>query len=310
MSPTGASEPGWGSVWPAPAKLNLCLRILGRRPDGYHELQTAIQFLDFCDELVFMPRDDGDVRRPVGLAGVAEEQDLAVRAARLLQAETGCRRGAEIRIRKRIAAGGGLGGGSSDAATTLVALNRLWQLRLSTAELTDLGRQLGADVPVFVLGRAAWVEGIGEILTPVDFPESLYLVLNPACSVATAAVYQAPGLTRNSPPITISRFLSDGGDNDCTEVVRNGYPAVGRALDWLARFGDARLTGTGACVYAAFGDLPAARDVLDELPDGWSAFVARGCNRSPLLASVGPAEAGTTARPGERGSPGELADGV
>lgn len=287
MSPAGSSAPDWGSVWPAPAKLNLCLRILGRREDGYHNLQMAIQFLDHCDELVFTPSDDATIRRPVGLSGVTEDQDLAVRAARLLQTATDCRRGAEIRISKRIPAGGGLGGGSSDAATTLCALNHLWGLNLSTGALLDLGRQLGADVPVFVLGRAAWVEGIGERLTPVDFPERLYLVVSPGCSVATSDVFQAPGLTRNSAPITISRFLSDGGGNDCTELVRAMYPAVGEALDWLGRYGDARLTGTGACVFAAIDDGQTADGALEKLPGGWSGFVARGCNVSPLLASTG-----------------------
>jgi 4-diphosphocytidyl-2-C-methyl-D-erythritol kinase len=282
-----ARPPDWESVWPAPAKLNLFLHILGRRPDGYHEVQTALQFLDRYDELAFAPRDDGRICRPSGPAGVPEAADLTVRAATLLQAETGSRQGVEIRIRKRIPVGGGLGGGSSDAATTLHALNRLWALNLPDEALLSLGRRLGADVPVFVLGRAAWAEGIGDRLTPVDFPEPVYLVVAPDCSVATVDVFQAAGLTRNSAPITISSFLAYGAGNDCTGWVRTAYPEVGRALDWLGRFGEARLTGTGACVYAAFDDPGAARGVLEEVPAAWSAFVARGCNRSPLLGSIG-----------------------
>jgi len=310
MSQAAAPGPDWGSVWPAPAKLNLCLRILGRRPDGYHDLQMAIQFLDRCDELVFTPLDDGRIRRLEGLAGVPEEQDLAVRAARLLQSSTGCQRGTEIQIRKCIPVGGGLGGGSSDAATTLCALNRLWRLDLSVDALLELGRQLGADVPVFVLGRAAWVEGIGERLTPVDFCQPHYLVVSPGCSVSTSEVFQAPGLTRNSAPITIARFLSDGGDNDCTNLVRTVYPAVGRALDWLDGFGDARLTGTGACIYAAFEDLHTARGALDKLPGGWSAFIARGCNLSPLRAFAGADDVARAAGPEGCGRTDELANGV
>jgi len=303
MSRAGAAAPDWGSVWPAPAKLNLCLRILGRRPDGYHDLQMAIQFLDRCDELVFAPTDDERICRPEGLDGLPEEQDLAVRAARLLQSSTGCRRGAEIRIRKRIPVGGGLGGGSSDAATTLCALNRLWRLDLSVDALRELGRQLGADVPVFVLGRAAWVEGIGERLTPVDFSQPHYLVGSPGCNVSTSEVFRAPGLTRNSTPITIARFLSDGGENDCTNLVRTRYPVVGRALDWLDGFGDARLTGTGACVFAAFENLQTARGAIDKLPGRWSAFIARGCNESPLRTFAGAEETAQAIGPEGCGRP-------
>jgi 4-diphosphocytidyl-2-C-methyl-D-erythritol kinase len=278
--------PGWGQPLPAPAKLNLFLRITGRRPDGYHELQTVYQLLDYGDELIFRARDDGRIRRRAGPAGVAEDDDLSVRAASLLQAETGCRRGAEIEIRKRVPMGGGLGGGSSDAATTLVALNALWGLGLTRGALADLGGRLGADVPVFVHGRSAWGEGIGSTLTPVDLPPRSYAVVKPPCSVSTAGVFQAPELTRNSPPLTICGFLSHGAGNDCLAVVRDRFPAVGEALEWLGRFGEARLTGTGACVFAAFDRLADARAVIDALPAGYEGFAAKGVDRSPLLDSV------------------------
>ena len=241
MRQAGGAGPGQAGMWPAPAKLNLFLHILGRRDDGYHELQTAFQFLDYGDELSIDVREDGQIRRPEGLAGLPERDDLVVAAARLLRTETGASRGAEIRIRKRVPAGAGLGGGSSDAATTLVALNELWGTGLSRAELARLGAQLGADVPVFVGGRAAWAEGIGDRLTPTDFPEPWYAVIYPGRAVPTTEVFADPELTRNSAPITISRFIRSGGRNDCTRVVRKRYAEVGRALDWLGRQGNARL---------------------------------------------------------------------
>lgn len=283
MSPSAGPGPDWGAVWPAPAKLNLMLHILGRRADGYHTLQTAFQFLDYADGLRFLPAADGRITRPAGLAGLPEEQDLVVRAAGLLQAETGCGQGAEIHVSKRIPEGGGLGGGSSDAATTLVALNHYWGTGIDHQRLQEIGATLGADVPVFVAGRAAWAEGIGQQLTPLDLPEPWYLVIAPDCRVRTADVFQDPGLTRNSAPITISRFLAQGGGNDCTAVVRRRYPQVARALDWLAQFGDARLTGTGACVFAAFEGEREAREAGAKAPSEWLAFVAKGRNRSPLV---------------------------
>ena len=283
MSQPAWPGPEWGAAWPAPAKLNLTLRIIGRRADGYHLLQTIFQFLDYADELCFKPTADGRIRRSLGLSGLAPERDLVVRAATLLQAETGCSRGVDIQVSKRIPEGGGLGGGSSDAATTLVALNHYWRLGLSQQRLQQIGASLGADVPVFIGGRAAWAEGIGEQLTPVALPEPWYLVVMPDCQVPTADVFRDSELTRNSPPITISRFLAQGGGNDCTPVVRRRFPAVARALDWLDQFGEARLTGTGACVFAAFGDEHEARETGAKLPQGWSAFVAAGRNRSPLL---------------------------
>ena len=283
MSPPASAAREQGGAWPAPAKLNLFLHILGRRDDGYHDLQTAYQFLDFGDRLRFEPRDDGRIRRLVGLEGLAEKDDLVVSAARRLQSETGVSAGAEITIDKCIPAGAGLGGGSSDAATTLVALNALWSTGLSRDDLATLGAGLGADVPVFVLGRAAWAEGIGDILTPVDFPAPWYAVVYPGISVATPDVFDHPELTRNSAPITISCFIRSGGRNDCTRVVRERYAEVGRALDWLGRRGNARLTGTGASVFAEFDSEDEARAALRGLPGAWQGFVARGLNRSPLL---------------------------
>ncbi len=270
------------AAWPAPAKLNLMLRIVGRRPDGYHLLQTVFQFLDRSDWLWFDVRDDGLIERTGAVPGVPAEADLTVRAARLLQQTAGIRQGATIRIAKQLPMGGGLGGGSSDAATTLVALNHLWRAGLTLVKLAELGLTLGADVPVFVHGRAAWAEGVGERLTPVDLAEPWFVVLVPACPVATGAVFKDPDLTRNSPPITITDFMAGTGGNDCETVVYRRYPEVAAAADWLAQFGQARLTGTGACVFAAFPDGSSAERVLVRLPGNWTGFVARGRNRSPL----------------------------
>lgn len=272
-------------AWPAPAKLNLFLHLTGRRPDGYHSLQTVFQLLDFCDELFIEPTGDGDIRRPEGAIDVAPEEDLVVRAARLLQRASGGRAGAEIRVRKRIPAGGGLGGGSSDAATVLVALNRLWGLDWPAGKLAGLGLQLGADVPVFVHGRSAWAEGVGERLVPVGLPPAWYAVVCPDCAVSTAAVFSDPELTRDTPETTINGFLSGGGRNDCEPVVRRRYPAVAAALDWLSgrsADGGASLTGTGGCVFARFETAAAAEDALRGLPPGWTGFAARGLAESPL----------------------------
>jgi len=240
-------------AWPAPAKLNLMLRIVGRRADGYHLLQTVFQFLDFGDELGFRIRGDGRLGLTDPLPGVAVEEDLVYRAALLLQRHTGCAQGADITVDKRLPMGGGLGGGSSDAATTLVALNQLWGTRLGVDDLAALGERLGADVPVFVRGQAAWGEGVGDLLTPVTLPEPWYLVVCPAVSVNTGAVFKDPELTRNSPPITISDFVAGWQGNDCLPVVEGRYPQVAETRRRLGKFGPARLTGTGACVFV---DLP------------------------------------------------------
>ena len=273
--------------WPAPAKLNLFLHILGRRPDGYHELQTCFQFVDLCDDLDITVRTDGQIRRSQGAPGVAAEADLCVRAARLLQSASGCTLGVDLTVTKRIPMGAGMGGGSSDAATCLVALNRLWGLRWSTDALAELGLKLGADVPVFVRGHAAWAEGVGEKLTALTgslAPKmDNYLIIKPNVSVGTAEVFNDPELTRNSLPITIHGFLASGGSNDCLGVVRRRYPEVGRALDWLAQFGPARLTGTGACVFLSIATMERGREILSRAPPTFDAFLARGMNDSPLL---------------------------
>ena len=273
--------------WLAPAKLNLFLHITGRRADGYHLLQTLFQFLDYGDVLDYELRDDTRIERPEGPAGVAPEDDLAVKAARLLQRRTGSRRGVSIHLRKILPLEAGLGGGSSDAATTLVALNRLWGTGLNETELMALAQELGADVPVFVGGKAAWAEGIGEKLTPLEPPELWYLVLEPACRVSTGEIFQAPELTRNSAPITISGFRSAGTRNDFEPVVRKRHPEVAAVLDWLAAHASgARLTGSGACVFAPFAAQQDAVRVQAVLPGGWKGFVAKGCNRSPLLSRL------------------------
>jgi 4-diphosphocytidyl-2-C-methyl-D-erythritol kinase len=273
--------------WPAPAKLNLFLHIVGRRPDGYHELQTCFQFVDLCDDISIEVRTDGRIRRITEIAGVAEEADLCVRAAKALQSAAACALGADIRVVKRIPMGGGLGGGSSDAATCLVALNHLWNINWPRDRLASLGLKLGADVPVFVHGRAAWAEGVGERLTPLYPPlapmQTNYLILKPNVNVGTAEVFQDIDLTRNSAPITIHGFLASGGRNDCLGVVRRRYPEVARALDWLSEFGHARLTGTGACVFLACDTMDRARDIVGKLPPGLEAFLVRGLNDSPLL---------------------------
>jgi 4-diphosphocytidyl-2-C-methyl-D-erythritol kinase len=272
--------------WPAPAKLNLFLHITGRRPDGYHSLQTVFQFLAIGDRLHFEVREDAAIECHGGPPGLASELDLCVRAARLLQQHTSTGKGVDIYNEKVLPPGGGLGGGSSDAATCLVVLNRLWGLGLDRAGLAALGLQLGADVPVFIHGQAAWAEGVGEILTPVTLPEPWYLVVSPALSVSTADIFSDAELTRDTPRMTIRAFLSGGGHNDCEAVVRRRYPEVGAVLDWLNSFSTARMTGTGGCVFAAFETEAGAREVERQVPEAWPCFVARGVNRSPLLAAI------------------------
>jgi 4-diphosphocytidyl-2-C-methyl-D-erythritol kinase len=277
--PLGSPHP-----WPAPGKLNLFLHVVGRRPDGYHELQTAFQFIDLSDSLRFFERPAGVIKRLDEVPGVAADDDLVVRAARLLAAAAGRPvPGVAIGLEKRLPIGGGVGGGSSDAATVLVALNELWNLGLPAATLAGLGLTLGADVPVFVFGHAAWAEGVGEQLQPIDFPESVYVLVCPEVAVSTAEVFKAPELTRDSAITTITGFLQAGGRNDFEPVVRRRHPEVAAALDWLAQYGTARLTGTGSCVFAAIPDAARASAVLARLPRQWQGWVTVGRNRSPLL---------------------------
>jgi 4-diphosphocytidyl-2-C-methyl-D-erythritol kinase len=270
-------------AWPAPAKVNLFLHITGRRPDGYHELSTAFQFLDFGDQLSFVPRADDAIRLTADLPGVDPEVNLVVRAARLLAAETGTKSGVDIHLEKRIPMGGGLGGGSSDAATVLVALDRIWDTQLGADALAELGLRLGADVPVFVRGQAAFAEGVGEKLTPHEFEEPWYVVINPGVTVSTAEIFAAPELTRDGSQATISCFAMGAEHNDCEPVVRSRHPEVARALDWLALRGPARLTGTGGCLFGWYADKAQAQAVAADVPPPWQAILARGRNRSSLL---------------------------
>lgn len=272
--------------WPAPAKLNLFLHITGRRPDGYHLLQTVFQFLDFGDSLQFEVRRDSELRRVTPVAGLPESSDICLRAARLLQQASGTRRGADLRLEKRIPMGGGLGGGSSDAATVLLALNSLWELDYGLDELAALGLQLGADVPVFVRGRAAWAEGVGEKLEFIELPEPWYLVIAPAVHVSTAEVFNDPDLMRNCSPVTVHDLVAGRCSNVCEPVVRRRYPEVDRTLNWLGQYTEARMTGTGACVFGRFASRSEAYNVLDFFNaegSGGSAFIAKGLNESPLL---------------------------
>ncbi|HKW38760.1 MAG TPA: 4-(cytidine 5'-diphospho)-2-C-methyl-D-erythritol kinase [Burkholderiales bacterium] len=274
----------WSRSYPAPAKLNLFLHVVGRRADGYHLLQTVFRLIDRCDTLRFAPRRDGAIRLLRALPGVPEEENLAVRAARLLQAEGRGGAGADIDLEKNIPIGGGLGGGSSDAATTLAVLNRLWRLDLPRERLAALALALGADVPFFLLGRNAFGEGVGERLTPLDLPQAWYVVLAPPVAVATRAVFSAPELTRNSETIKISGFSAGFGRNDLEPVVCRRHPDVAKHLEWLRRFGDARMSGSGACVFAEFAAEREARSVHSRMPADMRGFVARGLDRQPLAA--------------------------
>ena len=274
-------------IWPAPAKLNLLLHITGQREDGYHELQTVFQFLDYGDELQFQPRTDGRIQRAQDVAGVPAEEDLVVRAAKALQQSCGCEQGVDISLDKKLPMGAGLGGGSSDAATTLHALNRIWDCGLSSEALAEIGLKLGADVPVFVHGFAAFAEGIGEQLTPVELEQHWYLVVTPDIHVSTAAIFNDLELTRDCPAIKICGLRDSGWDNVCLPVVTKHYPKVAEALEMLGQYAEARMSGTGASVFAAFETEAEAKKIqvcLQDagMPASWKSFIARGMNMSPL----------------------------
>jgi len=273
-------------VWLAPAKINRFLHITGRRDNGYHDLQTVFQFLDYADELRFNILEHNTISHSNPLPGIAAEDDLTIRAARLLQQETQCSLGVQISITKRLPMGGGLGGGSSDAATTLVALNQLWNLHLTTEHLARLGVQLGADVPVFVHGFSAWAEGVGEDLSAIELDEPWFVVLIPSVSVSTADVFSSPSLKRNCKPISINDYLSGQGTNVCEPVVCSLYPEVSQAIEWLTQFAEPRMTGTGACVFAAVASEQEGKHILEEKPEKFNGFVARGMNLSPLYSKV------------------------
>lgn len=276
------------SHWPSPAKLNLFLYITGQRADGYHTLQTLFQFLDYGDEIGINLRHDGEIHLLTPVEGVAHEDNLIVRAARLLMktASTSDRlpagSGADISIEKRLPMGGGLGGGSSNAATVLVALNHLWRCGLSVDELAAIGLTLGADVPVFVRGHAAFAEGVGEILTPIDPPEKWYLVAHPGVSIPTPVIFNDPDLPRNTPKRSIKTLLKCEFGNDCEVIARKRFREVDAALSWLLEYAPSRLTGTGACVFAEFDTESRARQVLEQAPEWLKGFVAKGVNLSPL----------------------------
>jgi 4-diphosphocytidyl-2-C-methyl-D-erythritol kinase len=281
----------WNTPLPAPAKINLFLHVVGRRADGYHLLQTTFRMLARWDDLSFSPRSDGEIRMARPLPGVPEDSDLCVRAARLLQAESGTRNGVTITLDKRLPMGGGLGGGSSDAATVLLALNRLWQIGLPRTSLMKLGLTLGADVPFFIFGRNAFAEGVGEELQPLGLREAWYLVIEPPVSVPTAKIFSAPDLTRNTESIRIAAFPAEGGSNfgrnDLEPVACRQYPEVAEALGWLGQFGAARMSGSGACVFAEYRSEAEALAVLACLPGGWKAWVARSLEEHPLIGCAG-----------------------
>lgn len=267
---------------PAPAKLNLFLHITGRRADGYHNLQTLFQFLDHSDTLHFNLRSDGELRLLTDLLGVDAEDNLIMRAARMLKRASGTALGADIQLDKVLPMGGGIGGGSSDAATTLLGLNHLWQTGLSIDQLAEIGITLGADVPVFVRGHAAWAEGVGEQLTPVELAEPWFLVVAPDCHVSTAEIFSDERLTRNTSPITLAAFVAGGSRNDCLPVVTTRYPEIRNTLILLNNYCEAKMTGTGSCLFGAFPNEREADKVRARLPATLRSFVARGCNVSPL----------------------------
>jgi 4-diphosphocytidyl-2-C-methyl-D-erythritol kinase len=279
-----------GPDYEAPAKLNLFLHVVGRREDGYHLLQSVFVLIDRCDRVRIRVRDDGAIQRTSELPGVLPEEDLVVRAARLLQEASGTTQGADIEVEKNIPMGGGLGGGSSDAATVLLALDRLWETGFGPEALAELGSTLGADVPFFLFGAPAWAEGIGDRLQVIDLPVRWYLVLTPPVTVPTGVIFTAPELTRDTEPLKMADFSVQPGDsrfharlrNDLEPVVVARYPAVKEHLEWLRRHADARMTGSGGCVFAAFDQREAALELLGRLPASMKGFVSQGLTQHPL----------------------------
>jgi 4-diphosphocytidyl-2-C-methyl-D-erythritol kinase len=277
----------WDREWPAPAKINLFLHVIGRRADGYHLLQTVFRFIDLADSLRCEPRADGRVVLATPLPGVAPAADLTVRAAEALRQATGCTAGVTLHLTKRLPLGGGLGGGSSDAATTLLALNRLWRTGLDSPSLQRIGLDLGADVPVFIHGRSVFAEGVGERFTDVDLPPAWYLLLMPPVAVPTAEIFRSPRLCRETPPIPAGDWRPGAGHNDLEAVACALYPEVARHLEWLRAHGDARMSGSGACCFVAFDEEHAARAAHAALPGAMQGFVAKGLDRHPLLMEAG-----------------------
>ncbi|MBN2678615.1 4-(cytidine 5'-diphospho)-2-C-methyl-D-erythritol kinase [Acidithiobacillus montserratensis] len=271
--------------YPAPAKLNLMLRVIGQRPDGYHELQTVFQFIDLADQLQFSSQPPGHFSRTGGAEGVSEADDLTIRAARLLMESAGIREGVHIHMHKVLPLGGGIGGGSSDAASTLIVLNRLWRTGYSREELMALGKQLGADVPIFIFGRSAWAEGIGEQLTALEnLSESHYVLVHPGIAVSTREIFTAPELTRQHPPSTIGAFLGGAMNNTLESTVCTRYPEVEHAIHWLhsQSLRDVRLTGSGACVFGVAEDAESARNIVSQVPPSWRSWAVKGLNQHPL----------------------------
>jgi 4-diphosphocytidyl-2-C-methyl-D-erythritol kinase len=276
----------WAEKWPAPAKLNLMLRIVGQRSDGYHLLQTVFQFIDLCDWITFHPVMDGKITLKKLIPGVLESEDLTIKAAKLLKEETGCELGVCIEVEKNLPMGGGLGGGSSDAATTLLVLNQLWGLHLSLEKLMELGLSLGADVPVFVFGYASWAEGVGEKLKKIIIPEQWIVLVKPDCHVNTKEIFSAEELTRDSISITINDFIAGQHNNDCRDVVCSRYILIQQAMLDMAAFCEARLTGTGACVFGEFSSCEEAAHCYKELKKKWKVFFVKSINESPLVSML------------------------
>ena len=268
--------------WPAPAKLNLFLHITGRRADGYHLLQSVFQFLDYGDTLYFNLIDEDRISITPEVAGVALEDNIIYKAAAKLKSHFNIKSGVEVSLEKRLPMGGGLGGGSSDAATTLLAMNKLWDLKLSKSDLMEIGLELGADVPVFIFGHSAWAEGVGEQLSSIDLPEKWYLTLFPNVHINTGTIFSSSDLTRDKVPIKIRDFLQGTTENVCQPVVENHYPEVTEAINWLNQFAPARMTGTGACIFAAFDEEQAAQDAASQVPDKWQHFIAKGLNQTHI----------------------------